>query len=444
MRLFGTDGVRGKANTDLTPELALALGRAVVTVLSKETKRPIIFIGRDTRVSGDLLALALASGCMSAGAQVVDLGVLPTPALAYLTKTEPATIGAMISASHNPAVDNGIKFFTHAGFKLPDSVEDTIESMVVENSSALRVAGDSVGTYSLNTTMREKYLNHLLEIANVSLAGLKIAVDTANGASYELAPRLLESLGAEVELINATPTGTNINVESGSTHPQALAAKVRKANAHLGLAFDGDADRLIACDSDGNIVDGDNILHICASHLKKAEKLSHNLIVGTVMSNLGLDAALQCEDITLIRAAVGDRYVLQEMLTHGAVLGGEQSGHCIFLEHSTTGDGLLTAIMLLQAIVAEQKTLGQLASNLKRYPQVLINVPVRDKREAMEDLSTKEAIDEANEMLANKGRILVRPSGTEAIVRVMVEAESEALANAAAEVVVVALRTKSA
>jgi len=444
MRLFGTDGVRGKANTELSPELATKLGRAVVSALLDNKLNPIIYIGRDTRVSGDMLALALAAGCMSAGAHVVDLGVLPTPALAYLTKTGVATIGAMISASHNPAVDNGIKFFTQDGYKLPDAVEDSIEALVNDPSLAVRVRGDAVGTYSVDHAQQERYLAYLLSAADISLAGKRIVIDSANGASYALAPRLIEALGAEVILINAAPDGININVNSGSTHPEVMAEKVRATGAVLGLAFDGDADRLIACDEEGNIIDGDNILLICGSYLKEIGALSNRIVVGTVMSNLGLDAALQREDISLVRAAVGDRYVLQEMLLHKASFGGEQSGHCIFLNLSTTGDGMLTALMLLKAMLHHGSTLKQLANKLKRYPQVLINVPVRDKAKAMGNALVKEATEKAEGMLLNKGRVLVRPSGTESLVRVMVEAESEQLASEAADVVVVALKTISA
>lgn len=439
MRLFGTDGIRGKANTELTPELATSLGRAVVSALSTAADVPLIYIGRDTRVSGDMLALALAAGCMSAGANVVDLGVLPTPALAYLTKNGSATIGAMISASHNPAIDNGIKFFTHAGFKLPDSVEDKIEALVRSPEGAIRVAGDAVGTYSFDAGIQEQYFQYLIDTADISLQGMRVVVDAANGASFTLAPRLLNSLGAKVVAINTVPNGININVKSGSTYPQALASRVIEVGADLGLAFDGDADRLIACDADGTIIDGDNMLHICAMYLKQIDRLNHNLVVGTVMSNLGLDAVLNSKDISLIRASVGDRYVLQEMLAHGAVLGGEQSGHCIFLDHSTTGDGMLTAVMLLKAMSQAKASLKELAAGLKRYPQVLINVSVNDKCQAMNEFDVKEAIETAETMLKKRGRILVRPSGTENLVRVMVEAETENLAIESANVVVDAL-----
>lgn len=443
MRLFGTDGVRGKANTELTPELIMRLGRAAVSSLATEAEQPLIYIGSDTRISGDMLRHALSAGCMSAGASVVDLGVLPTPALAYLTRNSKAHAGAMISASHNPAVDNGIKFFSRDGFKLPDEVEDHIEALV-QGNEGLRVAGDKVGTYTRDDCRQQEYLEYLKNIAQVDLQGMKIVVDGANGAAYQLGPALFEALGAEVVPISISPDGLNINVKAGSTYPEAMTARVRESGAHLGLAFDGDADRLIACDSKGNLVDGDNILHICASYLHGQGALQHSTVVGTVMSNLGLDAVLRREDIQLLRAPVGDRYVLQEMLSSGARLGGEQSGHCIFLGLSTTGDGLLTAVMLLKAIVAKGATLDSLVAELKRFPQVLINVPVRDKRLATEHQNVREAIVRAETALRDRGRILVRSSGTEAIVRVMVEAETEELAKSSADIVVMALKTVSA
>lgn len=444
MRLFGTDGVRGIANTQLTPELAMALGRAVVSTLGSEGSKPLVYIGRDSRISGDMLATALASGCMSAGADVVDLGILPTPGLAYLTKNGQATIGAMISASHNPAIDNGIKFFTHAGFKLPDALEDKIESMVRDESLALRMPGDSVGTYCVDNELKHQYLEYLVDLAHVSLADMRIVIDAANGAGFGLAPRLLERLGATVLPLHVDPNGVNINVKCGSTHPESMAQRVVETGADLGLALDGDADRLIVCDAAGNILDGDNVLYICGCYLREQSQLKGNLVVGTVMSNLGLDAALQREDITLLRAPVGDRYVLQEMLAHGAILGGEQSGHCIFFDHSTTGDGLLTAIMLLKAMRASGSSLAELGAKLQRFPQVLINVPVFDKRQAMESSKVREAVWKVEAILAGRGRILVRPSGTESIIRVMVEAESIDLAQSSAAIVVDVLKTVSA
>ncbi len=442
MRMFGTDGVRGKANTELTPELALALGRAAVTALAA-SRRPIVFVGRDTRRSGDLLVSALAAGCMSAGADVVDLGVVPTPALAYLTRCHHASLGAVVSASHNPAIDNGIKFFSQDGYKLPDETEDAIET-IVQSRGAPSVAGDRVGVLRQEIALREDYLRYLQGVVPVNLAGLKIVVDAANGAAFALAPALFRALGAEVVPMNVLPDGLNINVMAGSTHPQYMQERVRSESAHLGLAFDGDADRLIACDSQGRLADGDNILHICASFMQMRGLLTQSTVVGTVMSNLGLDAVLRRKDIRVRRAQVGDRYVLTEMQSSGAVLGGEQSGHCIFLRSSTTGDGLLTALMLLQAVVEQGKPLDAWLDEFRRFPQVLLNVAVPDKHTAMQHSAVKEAILRAEATLGQSGRILVRPSGTEACVRVMVEAEEATAANLTAEAVAAIIRTASA
>ncbi|MBT9135479.1 MAG: Phosphoglucosamine mutase [Firmicutes bacterium] len=444
MRLFGTDGVRGRANTELTPELALKLGRSAVVVLAEDGHKPLICIGRDTRVSGEMLFFAFAAGAMSAGADIVDCGVLPTPALAFMTKHRQATVGVMISASHNPAIDNGIKLFSRHGYKLPDEVEDRIEAHTKSTGSAPAVEGDRVGRMLLGGQDDNAYLDYLQSLANLDLRGVKIVVDAAHGAAYTIAPRLFRLLGAEVLPLCVSPNGVNINVGCGSTYPEAMRQTVLATGAALGLAFDGDADRLIACDSQGNILDGDNFLHICGLALKAEQGLTNNIVVGTVMSNLGLDASLGREDIVLKRAMVGDRYVLQEMWQSGAVLGGEQSGHCLFLNHSTTGDGLLTALMLLKATYGRGIALDAFAAELKRYPQVLYNVPVKNKQASMEHVAVKEAIVGAESLVRGRGRVLVRPSGTESLVRVMVEAETEELANAAARVVVQVLSTVSA
>jgi len=443
MRLFGTDGVRGRANTELTPELALGLGRATVNILKVRDRQPLICLGRDTRISGEMLAMAFAAGAMSAGADVLDLGVLPTPALAYLTRQKNATAGVMISASHNPAIDNGIKIFSRQGFKLADEVEDAIEA-ALRDQGAQSPDGDQVGQMVQDVSLPDSYLEYLLGVAKLDLKGTKIVVDAANGAAYALAPKLLSRLNAVVVPLAVSPNGTNINVACGSTYPEAMQQAVLSSGAALGLAFDGDADRLIACDSQGNILDGDNLLHICALALKAEQKLPNNVVVGTVMSNLGLDASLRREDITLKRAQVGDRYVLQEMWHSGAVLGGEQSGHCIFLDHSTTGDGLLTAVMLLKATYGRGLSVLDICSTLKRYPQVLHNVAVKNKRACMDHQEVKEAIIRAETMVVGRGRVLVRPSGTESLVRVMVEAETEELANLAAREVVTVLSEISA
>jgi len=444
MRLFGTDGVRGKANTELTPELALRLGRATIAVLSGDSPSGVVYLARDTRISGEMLTAAFAAGVMSAGADVVDLGVLPTPALAYITRHNKATAGAMISASHNPAIDNGIKLFTCDGYKLPDEVEDGIENEMKAGCGRIKIAGDKVGRFFRGGTEHQTYIDYLLKIAGIDLAGVKIVVDAAHGAAFDLAPRILALLGAEVVPLHVSPNGVNINVESGSTYPAAMVQAVLAHGAALGLAFDGDADRLIACDSRGQLLDGDNILHICGLLLKAENSLANNLLVATVMSNFGLDSCLRREDIGLTRSAVGDRYVLQEMKQVGAVLGGEQSGHCIFLDYSTTGDGLLTAVMLLKATFGRGVSLEDLADRLERFPQVLLNVPVIDKKASMEHFAVKEAIVRAENMLGAGGRVLVRPSGTEPLVRVMVEAETKELAAQAAGVVVKVLSMVSA
>ena len=440
--MFGTDGVRGKANTELTPEMALALGRAAVTALAS-SHNPVVFVGRDTRRSGDLLFSALAAGCMSAGADVVDLGVVPTPALAYLTRHYGANIGAVVSASHNPAIDNGIKFFSQAGYKLPDEVEDAIEAIVL-GGGARSVSGDQVGILRQDGALKEDYLAYLKRVVPVDLEGQRIVVDAANGAAFALAPALFTALGATVIPLNVSPDGLNINVDAGSTYPQRMQERVRAERAHLGLAFDGDADRLIACDGHGRLADGDNILHVCASFLQDRRLLPRDTVVGTVMSNLGLDAVLRRKDIKVRRAQVGDRYVLAEMQSSGAVLGGEQSGHCIFLASSTTGDGLLTALMLLKAIVEQGRPLDAWLDEFRRFPQVLLNVAVHNKHAAMKHTAVKEAIMQAEVTLGETGRILVRPSGTEACVRVMVEAEDETTANLTAEAVAAAVRSASA
>jgi phosphoglucosamine mutase len=440
LKLFGTDGVRGKANTELSPELAVALGRAAVAVLAEENPRPLIIIGRDTRVSGHMLAGALAAGLMSAGAEVWDVGVLPTPALAFLTQKTSAIAGAVISASHNPAIDNGIKFFSREGFKLDDHLEERIEQIVRDPALMRLPAGDEVGSLHHKESLQEAYLAHMVKVAGFSANGLKVVLDCANGAAYQLAPAVFRRLGCEVDVIHNAPNGTNINVSSGSTHPKALQDRVVEVRADVGFALDGDADRLIACDSDGNTVDGDSLLAICGLYLKREGRLANNTLVGTVMSNMGLDALLRGHGISLIRSQVGDKHVLKEMMEHGATLGAEQSGHCIFMEYSTTGDGILSAIMLLKVMATEGQGLNQLASPLKRYPQLLHNVTVTNRESALAEPRVKEAIRETEVLLGSRGRLVVRASGTENVVRVMVEAEDEVLAEQAVNMVVAALK----
>ena len=440
--MFGTDGVRGKANTELTPELAQLMGRAAAAVLVGES-RPLFVLARDTRVSGQMLSMALASGLMSAGVDVWDAGVIPTPALAYVTRDIGASAGVMISASHNPAIDNGIKLFSGDGFKLPDAVEQEIEAKMLNTEELPRVSGTDVGTFTEHPELVDLYVQHLQELA-APLTGLTVAVDCANGAASWIAPRLFVELGAQVKIVGCKPDGRNINVGCGSTHPQSLQRLVKESCADIGLAFDGDADRLIACDKQGNLVDGDSMLAICALHRKETNRAANHIVAGTIMSNFGLDALLRRESIEMVRTQVGDRYLLDEMRQRGALLGAEQSGHCIFLEHSTTGDGLLSAVMLLNVMVERGATLAELDGQWERYPQVLINVPVADRTKAMSSEHVKEAINKASETILGHGRLLVRPSGTENLVRVMAEAKCEETARRVVMIVVDALNLTSA
>lgn len=443
-RIFGTDGVRGVANTVLTPELAFNLGRAGAYVLAQHqapTEPVKILVGKDTRLSGDLLANALIAGILSVGADAYLAGVLPTPAVAWLTKQQAMTAGVMISASHNPAADNGIKFFAHNGCKLPDELEDEIEQLLQHPEQLPRPAGDKVGRLYQVADWPDLYLDYLCELVQVPLTQLHIVVDCANGAVSYIAQRAFERLGVKVDILNATPDGLNINVACGSTDPAELAARVQQVGADLGVAFDGDADRLIAVDHRGQIVDGDAIMAVCALALQQRGALANDSLVATVMSNLGLEQAMQAAGITLLRAAVGDRYVLAKMQEVGANLGGEQSGHIIFLDYATTGDGLLSALQLLQVVAASKQSLAELAAVVKPFPQVLHNVPVQD-RNIIADNKVQQAIAAAEQMLAGRGRLLVRPSGTELLIRVMAEAETAALAEEAAQLVVVAIRSQ--
>ncbi|MEW6660801.1 MAG: phosphoglucosamine mutase [Bacillota bacterium] len=427
MALFGTDGVRGVANRDLTPELAYQLGRAGAHILARTTARPTITVGRDTRISGDMLQAALTAGLCSVGANVINLGILPTPALAYLTKALGATAGAMISASHNPFGDNGIKFFAANGYKLPDAVELEIEKLVAAGADNLpRPTGDGIGQVADQPEAINLYLESVRSTVNTSLAGIKVVVDCANGAASAVAPRLLESLGMQVFPIFNLPDGVNINAGCGSTHPEALCRAVVDKGADLGLAFDGDADRVLAVDAQGNLVDGDQILVAWALDLQQRQKLAGNTVVVTVMSNLGLFQALERAGIQTKRTKVGDRYVLEEMLNSGAVLGGEQSGHIIFLEHNTTGDGLLTGLQLIRIMAASSRSLGQLAVQMTKFPQVLVNVRVKDKAKAAAAPALLEALARAEAILGNQGRLLVRPSGTEPLIRIMAEGPDQA------------------
>jgi len=421
-RLFGTDGIRGSANRELTPELALQVGYAAVKVLARDNARPFLVVGRDTRISGSMLESALVAGICSSGGSVELLGVLPTPAVAFLTGSRGADAGVVISASHNPARDNGIKFFYSSGFKLPDHIESEMESLIRDGLGGVRPDGDAVGCVSIARDVEEEYLSHLLAIARPDLTGVKIVVDCANGAVYRLAPMLLQRLGAEVTVLNAEPDGLNINLACGSTHTESLQQAVLEAGADLGLAFDGDADRLLAVDERGRLVDGDFIMAICALQMKEQGLLRGNAMVTTVMTNLGFHRAMEREGIKVHIAQVGDRYVLEKMLQEDICLGGEQSGHIIFGDHATTGDGLLTAIKLMEAVVGSGKPLSALSGIMERIPQLLINVAVRDKEALQGSQPVAQALREWEERLAGEGRVLLRPSGTEPVIRVMVEA----------------------
>jgi len=428
--MFGTDGVRGIANKELSPALAFNLGRIGAYVLTEEThKKPRIAVGKDTRISGDMLEAALIAGICSMGAEAVSLGVLPTPAVAYLTRHMGLDAGVVISASHNPFEYNGIKFFNGEGYKLSDQLEDRIESLMLNPENGIAYpTGAEIGKKVEVDNAVHGYVDFLKKTIDVNLRGLKIAVDCANGASYIAAPSVLADLGAEIVVINNKPDGKNINVKCGSTHPEGLQKLVVESGAHIGLAFDGDADRLIAVDNRGNIVNGDHMLAIFARHLKGKGMLKKDTVVATVMSNMGLDIALKREKCNLVKTKVGDRYVLEEMVSMGYSIGGEQSGHIIFLDHNTTGDGLLTALQLLAVVKETGKKLSDLASIMKELPQVLVNAKVKNenKDKYMKDEAIAEMITGLEKKLKGRGRVLIRPSGTEPLIRVMLEGANEA------------------
>jgi phosphoglucosamine mutase len=425
-RLFGTDGVRGIANQDLSPELVLGLGRAGARLLSKVGGR--VVVGRDTRISGPLLESALIAGICSVGTHAIRLGVLTTPALAHLTKVLEADAGVIISASHNPFEYNGIKFFDREGFKLSDEKEDELEALLGEPASPLP-EGERIGTIQEENSALDRYIDHAKGSAGAELTGLQVGVDCANGATFTVAPRILEELGARVLPLCNQPDGLNINAGCGSTHPKKLQEFVKANRLDAGLAFDGDGDRMIAVDEEGNLVDGDFILAICAVALKEQGNLEPPALVTTVMTNLGFDLTMQRAGIEVIKTKVGDRYVLQEMLARGILVGGEQSGHIIFLRHSKTGDGIITALQLLSVMKGKGKRLSHLAKIMTRLPQVLVNVKVRDRGALEGATKVWQTVEAAEKELSDRGRVLVRASGTEPVVRVMVEAEDSEKAN---------------
>ena len=423
-RIFGTDGIRGIANKELTPELAFELGRSVAYVLASQYEEPVITIGKDTRISGDMLEAALAAGICSSGVDVYLLGVVPTPAIAYLTRHLKAHAGAVISASHNKMEDNGIKFFNKYGYKLSDEIEDEISSFVLERKDELpRPTGKNVGRIILLDKGKDIYSSFLKKFFSDNLNGMKIVVDSANGAASGVMHKLLKDLGAEVISLSDEPNGTNINDDCGSTHMENLRDHVIQYKADIGIAHDGDADRMLAVDELGRLVDGDKIMAICSKYLKDKGKLTDNKLVGTVMSNLGLRKFCQEEGIEFIATNVGDRYVLEELQKNGGIIGGEQSGHVIFKEFNTTGDGPLTALFLLKVLKESGKKMSQLADMMKTYPQVLVNVKVKDKDKGMENKVFIDGVKEAEAFLGDRGRILVRPSGTEPLIRIMAEGE---------------------
>lgn len=424
-RMFGTDGVRGVANEELTPLLAMQLGQAGAYVLSRENNhKPTIMVGCDTRLSGDMLANALMAGSCSVGANVVYLGILPTPAVAYLTNKYKVDAGVVISASHNPMEFNGIKFFDGSGYKLPDALEDEIEALIKSNMAGISMPiGTGIGKIKYRTDAREEYINHDIKCVDVDLSGIKMVVDCAEGASSYTAVEAMQQLGATVIPIHNNPDGTNINAGCGSTHMDELRARVMAEKADIGVAFDGDADRFLAVDEKGNKIDGDQIMAIVGKHMKEKGQLKKNTIVATIMSNLGFFKMGEREHIRIDQTRVGDRYVLEHMKEIGANLGGEQSGHVIFLDENTTGDGLLTALHLLQVMVETKKPLSELSQVMTVMPQALENATVPNhKKEAYLDYpEIRDAIDQLEKEFAGNGRVLIRPSGTEPLVRVMIE-----------------------
>lgn len=426
-RLFGTDGVRGIANEELTPELALRLGQTGALVLTEELcHKPTILVGKDPRSSSDLLEAALCAGLCSVGARVIVLGMLPTPAVAYLTKLYKADAGVMISASHNPMEYNGIKFFNKHGFKLSDETENKIEEIIHdENYKMPRPTGCDISKIEICKEAASKYSSFIKSLAKCDLNGLKIGLDCANGAASEIAGKIFKDLGAEVYVINNIPNGGNINQNCGSTDVRALQSYVRENNLHMGLAFDGDADRVIAVDENSEIVDGDKIMSICGMDMKSKGKLKSNTIVATVMSNLGLFIMGRENNINILQTAVGDRYVLEKMIEGGYSLGGEQSGHIIFLEHNTTGDGLITGINLASILAERGTSLSQLAKVMKCMPQVLVNVKANNEKKYMYSSCPEiaDSISKIEEEFSGKGRVLIRPSGTEPLIRVMIEGD---------------------
>lgn len=431
MKYFGTDGVRGIANQSLSPELAFRLGRCggyVLTQHAKDTKRaPRVLVARDTRISGQMLEQALVAGLLSVGIEIFSLGVITTPGVAYLVRAQGADAGVMISASHNPAQDNGIKFFGGDGYKLSDEQEEEIEDLLEKEDTLPRPSAEGLGTVNDYHEAALKYTQFLEQTIPDDLSEMRIAIDAANGATSGLVSHLFADLGADFELMATNPDGLNINKGVGSTHPEALAKFVVEKGVQAGIAFDGDGDRCIAVDELGNIIDGDKIMFICGKYMNERGRLKKDTIVTTVMSNIGLYKAMEKEGLTSVKTKVGDRYVVEEMRKSGYNIGGEQSGHIVFLDFNTTGDGMLTALQLLNVMKQTGKKLSELANEVITYPQELVNVKVTDKKAALDNEQIKAAIANVEVKMGDEGRVLVRPSGTEDLLRVMAEAKTEEL-----------------
>ena len=426
-RLFGTDGVRGVANSELTPELAFKLGKAGAHVLSRDKERPVVIIGKDTRLSGDMLEDALSAGILAVGGNVIKVGVLPTPAIAHLVKVYQADAGVVISASHNPFEYNGIKFFNGDGFKLDDSIENEIEDIILRDIDVnSHITGDMLGRcLEADDDAEEKYAEFLKSTIDVDIKGIKLVLDCANGAAYSVAEKVYSELGADITVIGNEPNGVNINDGYGSTHPEKLQEEVVKQGAFMGLAYDGDADRLIAVDEKGRIIDGDKLICICAKMMKERKQLAGDIVTATVMSNIGFHKYINGMGCSVEVTGVGDRYVLESMLKTGSRIGGEQSGHIIFLNHTTTGDGILSSLQLLQAVLLSGRKPSELSDEIEIFPQVLRNARVKNENKSifMDDSEIKDAVAKVEKEIEGSGRLLIRPSGTEPLVRVMLEGQ---------------------
>ena len=441
-KYFGTDGIRGIAGESLTADLSFKVGKALGKLLTEKKEHPKVIIGRDTRISCDMIEQALTAGLTSTGVNVMTVGTIPTPAIAYLTKTIETDSGIMISASHNPYQDNGIKIFGPDGFKLTDDQELEIEHLIDNTDEIKNASFEKIGKLYSGNELTQKYVQHIKQSISGDLSGIKIALDCANGATTGVAPFIFGDLEADIETIGCKPNGININDNVGSTKIDTIANFVKENNVDVGFAFDGDGDRVLAVDSKGNIVDGDKIMFILAKHLKEQGELKDNMVVSTVMSNIGFYKAIEENGLQSVKTAVGDRYVVEEMRNNDYSLGGEQSGHIILMNYATTGDGILTAVKLTDIIKTSGKSLEELASEVSIYPQKLVNIKVIDKKSAMEDVEILAECEKVEKELEGNGRILLRASGTENLIRVMVEASSDELTDKYCEQVAKIVREK--